>query len=565
MAQDIFNGQSVNNMEILTKINRFDGGIANDLRIKLSNKFALTKHFDALTYPHKLVPHYKTESDKGIGKTALITKFLYAPWLSAGAYRLYGFGVVAGSTKAKVYSYDLSSFGGWGTPSKGESGLATRNTKVFFYYKNYIYMWANDKLIRFDTTNSDNFNDNYQSIAFTNVAQPVHHPSDDIAYFFSDNKVHSLNDTTFLPAVLTLPSDLKIVAGCPYGNYLAIACVSLRSFHQKSIVFLWDRDSSLATLTERIDFGEGEIIHIADLDNKLTAVMNYYLNSSLGLDKGKLLVKQAIGNKAKIINELNADDAVAEDGSIITNTDFLENDKLYFPASIPLNDDTRNGIWVLDSNGNLTLDFVEEEVDNATTKTYQGIFKTGNIWWIAHSADGSINRSDDGAAYSATLTSVYESLINGGNAKLNNRLTKKLKGVEVLTEPLPIAGRITLKYRKDDDIDGGDWTTIFTQDVIIAGSFVIGTKYRITVGGTTDFTLIGAADSNPGTIFTATGVGTGTGRAIDRLSGHGAINIESTGATLPQYKEIQFRIESLGGAIITGLEFLSEFIDNKLF
>jgi hypothetical protein len=47
-----------------------------------------------------------------------------------------------------------------------------------------------------------------------------------------------------------------------------------------------------------------------------------------------------------------------------------------------------------------------------------------------------------------------------------------------------------------------------------AGTFVVGTQYRILTTGTTDFTLIGAADSNPGTIFTATGAGTGTGTAI---------------------------------------------------
>jgi hypothetical protein len=47
-----------------------------------------------------------------------------------------------------------------------------------------------------------------------------------------------------------------------------------------------------------------------------------------------------------------------------------------------------------------------------------------------------------------------------------------------------------------------------------AGTFVVGTEYRILTTGTTDFTLIGAADSNPGTIFTATGAGTGTGTAI---------------------------------------------------
>ena len=44
-------------------------------------------------------------------------------------------------------------------------------------------------------------------------------------------------------------------------------------------------------------------------------------------------------------------------------------------------------------------------------------------------------------------------------------------------------------------------------------NFQIGTEYKILTTGTTDFTLIGAANSTPGTVFTATGGGAGTGTA----------------------------------------------------
>ena len=42
--------------------------------------------------------------------------------------------------------------------------------------------------------------------------------------------------------------------------------------------------------------------------------------------------------------------------------------------------------------------------------------------------------------------------------------------------------------------------------------------YEIITPGDTNFTLIGAADSNPGTIFTASSVGTGTGTAKPTLT-----------------------------------------------
>lgn len=47
----------------------------------------------------------------------------------------------------------------------------------------------------------------------------------------------------------------------------------------------------------------------------------------------------------------------------------------------------------------------------------------------------------------------------------------------------------------------------------VAGSFVVGIVYKIVTAGTTNFTLIGAANNNVGTEFTATGAGSGTGTA----------------------------------------------------
>lgn len=52
-----------------------------------------------------------------------------------------------------------------------------------------------------------------------------------------------------------------------------------------------------------------------------------------------------------------------------------------------------------------------------------------------------------------------------------------------------------------------------TRTIVNAGSFVVGEIYEIVSVGTTDFTLIGAASNTVGLIFTATGVGSGTGTA----------------------------------------------------
>ena len=49
---------------------------------------------------------------------------------------------------------------------------------------------------------------------------------------------------------------------------------------------------------------------------------------------------------------------------------------------------------------------------------------------------------------------------------------------------------------------------------LAGGALVIGTEYKILTTGDTDFTAVGAADSDPGTVFTASGVGAGTGTVV---------------------------------------------------
>ena len=88
-----------------------------------------------------------------------------------------------------------------------------------------------------------------------------------------------------------------------------------------------------------------------------------------------------------------------------------------------------------------------------------------------------------------------------------------------MTEALPSGAQIVLSYMINGETT---YTTIFTQ----------------TVDDTDD---------------------------IDYLSiYHEAINIESSGATLPTFREISFRIASTGNAVVTGLKFKYEEINDEI-
>ena len=141
-------------------------------------------------------------------------------------------------------------------------------------------------------------------------------------------------------------------------------------------------------------------------------------------------------------------------------------------------------------------------VDGATG--YKGVFYYNGDIWIAYSTTEVAKTTVN---YSTTLASVYETLFLG-----EVKQEKKLISVGVSTEVLPIAGVVTLKYRLKED---SDWTTIFQNT---------------------------ENDSRY----------------------HEAINIEATGESLFEYKEVQFRVESKGGAVITGLNIKYEELDSNL-
>jgi hypothetical protein len=497
------------------KIDRFDGGMIKDLRSNQSNAFAITKHFDTFTYPHKIVPNRSTETDE-TGATG-VTKFLYARVAAdANTCQLYGLGTDGATTKPCLYLYDIDGgfAGGWQGGSYFKSANTGRDTEVLFYYKNYIYVWTTSKLERVDITTATNQFADYQTITKGFAAEPILHPVDDCAYFFNDNVIYKLATTVWTTA-LTLNADLIITSACAFGNYLAVSAVTRGTSDFKSNVYLWNRTD--ATWTDVIDFGKGKIVHLANLDNRLMGVMQYAGGYGEG-GKNKIIVKQAIGQFGSVVNEILADSTV-----YLPNVRYIKDNKLYFAAYAILNGDRRDGIWGVDSNGRISLEYVEENASDVGK--INGIYAVGNIWFISHSDDGSINRTNDNEVY--LFTSIYESLIfNGGDSSL----TKKLISVEVMTEPLVANDNLSLilKYRKNEDIDCKGLTQ-------------------------------SQADASWTTISTRT-----TANADEICHSPATVNIESTGANLPQFKELQFRLESKSGSrapVITGYKFKYEIIN----
>ena len=111
-----------------------------------------------------------------------------------------------------------------------------------------------------------------------------------------------------------------------------------------------------------------------------------------------------------------------------------------------------------------------------------------------------------------TYVSLSGATAVGGIPAVVLNTTWQISGVTTNTYNITLPSGLTATSSTSN---GGSSVVVTEQNPlpVIAGSFVVGKQYVISYVGTTSFTSIGAANNSLGTIFTATGVGSGTGTA----------------------------------------------------
>ena len=294
---------------------------------------------------------------------------------------------------------------------------------------------------------------------------------------------------------------------CEYGNYLAIACKP--KYQGKSVVFLWDRDSSLTTLSESVDFGLGDLQIIEQVEGELIGIS---LRTDVAGGTSRMVFRRYSGGSATVFLEL----LVSQNGTglqLVSGQKFNAN-RLYFLGGIMIDGVLHNGVWGIGKNSAgrwiVWLDKLPNNDTAVAGGSLKGFFMLGDFTFISYEDSGYKLTQTSTLTTAYAGSSLIETVIyDSGDASVE----KDLVGVTVTYHPLPADGQVILKYKKDAE---SAWTTIFTD--------------------TTDSAI-----------------------------SHPAINIESTGASFGQHKEIQFRLESLGGAEITGLSFKTETTGKRLY
>lgn len=480
------------------KINNFSGGISDSPREENATKFQSARHFDIFTDPNRLIPYRSLEADTNDGSTAtgmkqyVVKDFAYH---SASA-KLYGLGQTGAGLTKIVYKADATS-GNWTLPASSEGNGAVQNG-CLVEYKDYLWGFQGTNQIfkwgLLSGTPSITNSASTTGSTLTSVAQGL--VFNDYLYLPYNNKIwRATNATTFSDAYLTLPTNIKITSLAAYGRYIAIAVAPISTYNGVSKVLLWDGTST--DVQESIDWGEGELRVLETIEGMLVGITDRYLNNATGAGRGSMIVQIYQGGNPQIVKEVFTQ---ALTGKSIPLQKAVKNNRLFWAAKIMTNSagTTYNeGIWSFGrKNVNypfaLNLDIIDENVD---TDGIQAIGSAANYFFITHSGDGSIDKTNDAATYA--FTSVYDTqILNFGDADAD----KTLLSAKVAFRALASGESLTLKYR----IDGAtSWTTI--------GSY-----------------------STTGSLS------------------HTFLNIEATGAAFVSGREYEFRLESTGGLEITG-------------
>ena len=494
------------NIEIT--VNDFFGGVSDDARESNATKFQVVKHFDIFSNPKRLTPYRSLEADTetSVSVTDLkqysVNDFVYA---SASAL-LYGLGKTSGGFTKIFYKADATN-GVWTIPASSEGNGAVRNG-CLVEYKDYLWGFqGTTQVFRWGLLSGTPSITNSQGTVgtITSVAQGVIAKDDNLYLPYNNKLARVVSGGTVSDAVLTLPTNFKITSLCNFGNYLAIGCAPISTFNGVSKVFLWNLTSP--DVQEAIDWGEGELRILETIEGMIIGITDRYLNNSIGAGRGSMIIQTYSGGIPQVEKEVFTQ---ALTGKSIPLSKAVKNNRLFFACKIMTDaaGTTYNeGIWSFGRKNakypfSLSLDIIDE---NINTNGIQAFGTAGNYFFITHSNDGTVDKTNDAAVY--TFTSVYESQVFNFDEEDKDKTLLALK----------------VMFRK-----------IITGESCVA-------KYR--VNGATSWTTIG------------------TFSTVDAMS-RTFLNIESTGLPFASGNEYEFRLEGTGGLEITGFKAVARVNDN---
>jgi hypothetical protein len=503
-------------------INRFDGGVVNNGRFPSPRHAKVVTNFNVLSDPFRLVPYLSSEDGDSSATTNKIQNFCLGKQLPSDA--VFGLGVKSGNPAVfyRITTSDLADSTWSSTANNSLGGTPDQDrAKLFIYYPNQdkVYFWAsNTSMVEYDPDNETAnqsldlaTSSTVTPTSFTRSSNAILHSKDDIVYVGIDNYIIKKNAATAWADGLTLPVGVDVVCLAEYGNYLAIATRPTGRLG-KCTVYLWDRDSSLATLTQSVSWGDESLEFIEEIEGELVGIST---TGVLTADiEDKVVFRRYIAGVGAV-KFLELDGGVSPTVGVQVPRAITQKyrGRLYFMMTITLHGAVRHGVWSIGRNpGTREWTLVHEKTSNNdtalnNTHTLYSFINVGDYLFQAHLDNGTekMTKTDDAVVY--TGTSYFESTINPGMDAKDFFMKKRLKAISLHFERLPANGVASVKFRADSATAWASITALLSEN---------------------------------------------TDNAVFKE----ATRFDTSGnSVLTDGREFEFRIESTGGAVITGISY----------
>lgn len=461
------------------KINKFSGGLAEDVREKRSDSFANAHNFDVFNNDF-LKPYRDTETEtlsSGTIDAFKITDAVVNTSSNATSQKNIFFLGRAGSAdeNAKLFEKstqlgatdDISSItSNIGVTTNGEdtTNNVVPNTLVSYSKKLFFLVTdasANTYLRSYDrnTTTLSNIgtiSDYPLNVSGTVIPRPFVHPKSGKMYIVSGGEIFSydpINGLIANPILIPNAEEVVCTSMCDYGGYLAIATAP-KNQGNPSKVILWDMTSS--TVNDIIDFGEGALMVLENLGGVIIGLSADSTGGSSPFSvTPRIVMRGYSGGTSQVLKSFNSTSVQ------LKNFKQKQNDKLFFVGKITVQGVETFQIFVCGKNKSGNWFLSPDRLVNGDTAVGDilGFNLIGDYLWAGYrtSTVNYLVRTNDAANF--TATSIYESLVNHGMSEEDRGKKKQLKAVSIAKTST--TGQLILKYRVDSQ-SSSDWVTVMT-------------------------------------------------------------------------------------------------------
>lgn len=457
-------------------VNRFGEGMASDIYNSRIGKFSHSIQFDFLSYPNRLYPlrsMTNSTANTGIGNIQVF---------SNGS--LYALGTdINNPTFGAIYKRDdYGASGSFTVMSNSLTGeVANYNLLVEYTAQTKSIIYAGTTAIY--SIDTGNVSAGSQALTFTWIGQGFVHPKDNILYIpyrtsattgikFAINNAGSWS----FPTSLILPVQYTNAILTSYGDYLSIACSSNASGSglTTSVVLMWNRDTSLTTVSETIPWGSGRLQAFNNLNGVLLGVSNVgtVTSSYTNQDYDSLVVKEYSGGVPEIIEEIPVKKQTTTFPSITINprVNFIYRNRMYFSADIVggSTSPVYKGLWCIGkskSSGQYVVGIERFVTSDGSDGSVLSCAIAGDYVAAVHTAVGTVTFTINGTTSTASYinASIHESVVNPEMPDTDKPLNKKLMAFAIHLIPLLSGQQIVIRCRVDSTTAWSSCPIIFTK------------------------------------------------------------------------------------------------------